>query len=216
MIRPWHKLCLLGIVVSLAVFAGPMIICKLDIRNSALDAADILSYYGTILSACIAIMTLIITIKFTQKQIQRETYLANKTETWEKVENIFAKALDGLNPMRPVLDTADCMTNPGAAILKLQRYRINCKIANDQLLAYLSNIDYPHVKTLIDAMNKSSEAFCAITKEIIAACDMQRDFSHRDMAEQTLRVEAKSPGAVDEDTLIDCKAILEKNKSYIT
>lgn len=210
MIRPWRKLWLLGIVIFLAVVGGPMIICKLDMRNSALDAADILSYYGTILSACIAIMTLIITIKFTQKQIQRETYLANKTEKWDKVENILAKALDGLNPMRPVLDTTDCMTNPGAAILNLQRYQINCKIANDQLLAYLSNIDYPHVKTLIDAINKASETFCAITEEIISACTMQRDFSHRDMAEQTLRMEAKSPGSFDEDTLIDCKAILEK------
>lgn len=39
---------------------------------------------------------------------------------------------------------------------------------------------------------------------------MQRDFSHRCKTKQTLEMEAERPGAFDEDTLMACKAILEK------
>ena len=210
MIQSWHKWCLLGTGLFLAVFVGPVIICELDIRNSALDAADVLSYYGTILSACIAIATLTITIRFTQRQIRREAYLASKTEKWEKIENILAKILDDLNPMRLLLDTANGMTNPDAVNLILHRYQISCKIANDRLLAYLSNIDYPHVKALIDAINKASEAFCETASEMAAAYSMLCKFSHQDTAKQTLKAEAQNPGSFDKDILLSCKTILEE------
>lgn len=45
-------------------------------------APDVLSYYGTILSATIVIATLAVTIIFTRRQIQRESFLRSKTEQW--------------------------------------------------------------------------------------------------------------------------------------
>ena len=57
--KQWHKWCLLGIVMLLAVVGGPMIINRLYQSNSGYitiwNAETVLSYYGTILAACIGI-----------------------------------------------------------------------------------------------------------------------------------------------------------------
>lgn len=39
------------------------------------DAADVLSYYGTILSVAATVIAMAITIAFTRKQINRDSYL---------------------------------------------------------------------------------------------------------------------------------------------
>lgn len=41
------------------------------------DAADVLSYYGAIIGAAATIGALVITIRFTQRQISRDAYLIN-------------------------------------------------------------------------------------------------------------------------------------------
>ena len=50
------------------------------------DGADVLGYYGTILGAAIAGLTLVATIIFTKKQIQRDSYLRLETDKLSKLE----------------------------------------------------------------------------------------------------------------------------------
>ena len=64
------------------------------------DGADVLGYYGAILGSIIAVATLAITIIFTKKQIQRDSFLKNENEKWDRLKAIFMQTLSDINPMR--------------------------------------------------------------------------------------------------------------------
>ena len=57
------------------------------------DGVDVLEYYGAILGSIIAAATLAITIIFTKKQIQRDSFLKNETEKWDRLKTIFSANL---------------------------------------------------------------------------------------------------------------------------
>ena len=63
------------------------------------DAADVLSYYGTLVSASATMMTIIGTILFTRKQIQRDRFLERNQEKWEKVDKVITQALITISPL---------------------------------------------------------------------------------------------------------------------
>ncbi len=99
------------------------------------EAADVLEYYGTLLGAAIAIATLAITIIFTRKQIARDSFLKSEHEKWDRIEAVFADALQKINPMHSLNKLLkDGTTKPVEAIITIQQYRIACSIATDQLL----------------------------------------------------------------------------------
>lgn len=102
----WVIIGLLAVIVF--VVGVPIIINECYKTNSGYitmwGAADVLSYYGTILGVLAAAATIAVTISFTQKQIQRESVLKTETEKWAKIEEIFATALDTINPIRPLFE----------------------------------------------------------------------------------------------------------------
>ena len=53
------------------------------------DGSDVLGYYGTILGSVIAVISIIVTIAFTKKQIQRDSFLKNENEKWDRLKSIF-------------------------------------------------------------------------------------------------------------------------------
>ena len=63
------------------------------------DAADVLSYYGTIIGASSTIVALVVTISFTRNQISRDGFLKNESEKWARIESTFAKILNEINSM---------------------------------------------------------------------------------------------------------------------
>ena len=153
----WFEIGLLAVIIF--VVGIPIIINECYKANSGYmtmwSAADVLSYYGTILGVLVAAATITVTISFTQKQIQRESVLKTETEKWAKIAEIFATALDTINPIRPLVEAMDTgMTNPTAAIMTYQKYQMRCKTAMDRLIAFLGGADYPKVKKLIDSVNR--------------------------------------------------------------
>lgn len=68
------------------------------------DGADMLGYYGTVLGSIIAVATLAITIVFTKKQIQRDSFLKNENEKWDRLKAIFMQTLSDINPLRVLKD----------------------------------------------------------------------------------------------------------------
>lgn len=66
------------ILALLAVIGGPIIINECYKGDSGYiaiwSAADTLSYYGTVLGALVAAATIAVTIIFTRKQLQRESF----------------------------------------------------------------------------------------------------------------------------------------------
>lgn len=71
------------------------------------DGSDVLGYYGTILGSVIAVISIIVTIAFTKKQIQRDSFLKNENEKWDKLKAIFLQILNNINPMRVLKDVMD-------------------------------------------------------------------------------------------------------------
>ena len=206
----------LFVLALLAVVIGiPVIINESYKANSGYmtmwGAADALAYYGTILGALVAVATVVVTILFTYKQIQRDSFLKSENEKWAKIEEIFAMALDTINPIRPMTEAMDTgMKNPGAAITTFQKYQMACKIASDQLVAFLNGADYQKVKTLLEHANQATEEFSHICDEEIAIYERLLSFSGRQTAERTVEMEAAHPASFSEDTLTFCRTIIDK------
>lgn len=74
--KTWIKWCLLGLLVVAALVGVPILINECYKVGSGYvtiwNADDVLSYYGTIVGAAIAVATIAVTITFNRKQIQRE------------------------------------------------------------------------------------------------------------------------------------------------
>ena len=84
------KIILAVAIVIFLVVGIPILINECYKSNSGYitvwDGADVLGYYGSILGSVIAVATLAITIIFTKKQIQRDSFLKSETEKWAKID----------------------------------------------------------------------------------------------------------------------------------
>ena len=176
-------------------------------------AADVLSYYGTILGATATATAMIVTIVFTRKQIYRDSYLKNGNEKWEKIEVILADALDNINPMQPWLDTMDTgFVDPNTAIQKIQKYQIYCRTAIDKLNSHLNINDYPKVKSLIDAIGNFTKEIGPICQEELEAYSLLRYFNHRNTVKEIIQLEKEKPDSFSEEDLEFCEEMLNKTK----
>lgn len=178
------------------------------------DGSDVLGYYGTILGAVIAVISIIVTIAFTKKQIQRDSFLKNENEKWDRLKAIFLQTLNDINPMRILKDVMDNgFTNPAKAITLLQRYQLDCKIANDLLNAHLNMDDYPKFKKLIESIATTAEEFVDISQREIDQYSDFRILQHKDTALEMLRVEKEHPGSFSKEHIALNKEVLEKIKT---
>lgn len=178
------------------------------------DAADVLSYYGAILGASIAVGTLAVTILFTRKQIQRESYLKDRKETWSRIDEIFTAALKAINPIPPMKASIEKgQIEPAEAVIIFQKYQMSCQTATDELIAYLDHSDYLKVKALIDQITSAANQFFQIAEEEVAVYRKLRSFKGRNWAQQAVTAEAKYPGYFPEKQLSFCRELLRDTDS---
>lgn len=206
------------IVIFLTV-GVPIIINEAYKTNSGYltlwTAADVLSYYGTIIGAFSTIVALVITISFTRKQIYRDSYFTREYEKWARTESVFSEALNNINPMRPIIETMDNgLSNPSIAIGTFQKYQLSCRMATDQLNAVLNIADFPKVKILVEEINKASEKFFQVCQEEVAAYSKLQDFLSRDTAVQTIKMETKYPGSFSPEDLSNCRRIFAETCEF--
>ncbi len=211
------KIISIVLAILVLVFGVPIIIneCyKADCGYATKwDASAMLGYYGAILGSLATIVTVIATILFTKKQIQRESFLKRENEGWNKLENTFLEILDGINPIEILKNIIDNgMTDPSRAINLLQKYQMNCKTACDRLNANLNMVDYPKVKLLIDKISVISEEFVDISQLLIKQYADLRMWQHKDSALEMLEIEKKRPGTFSKDNIAFNENILEKIK----
>lgn len=210
---------ILGILVISAFLVGiPIVINECYKANcgysTAWDASAMLGYYGTILGAIITVVTLVATITFTKKQIQRESFLKNESEKWSKLKSIFLDILSNINPMGTLKEVMDNgFIDPTKAIHILQRYQMNCKTSTDLLNAYLNMNDYPKVKHLIDGIAEMAEEFVDISSGEIEQYSDFRILQNKDSAYQMVEIEKARPGSFSKENLATNQEIIEKLKN---
>lgn len=210
---------ILGILVISVFLVGiPIVINECYKANcgysTAWDASAMLGYYGTILGAIITVVTLVATITFTKKQIQRESFLKNESEKWSKLKSIFLDILSNINPMGTLKEVMDNgFIDPTKAIHILQRYQMNCKTSTDLLNAYLNMNDYPKVKHLIDGIAEMAEKFVDISSGEIEQYSDFRILQNKDSAYQMVEIEKARPGSFSKENLATNQEIIEKLKN---
>ena len=210
---------ILGILVISVFLVGiPIVINECYKANcgysTAWDASAMLGYYGTILGAIITVVTLVATITFTKKQIQRESFLKNESEKWSKLKSIFLDILSNINPMGTLKEVMDNgFIDPTKAIHILQRYQMNCKTSTDLLNAYLNMNDYPKVKHLIDGIAEMAEEFVDISSGEIEQYSDFRILQNKDSAYQMVEIEKARPGSFSKGNLATNQEIIEKLKN---
>ena len=178
------------------------------------DAPDVLGYYGTVLGSVIAVISIIVTIVFTKKQIQRDSFLKKENEKWDRLREIFLQILNDINPMRVLKDVMDNgFTDPTKAIHLLQRYQLDCKMANDLLNVHLNMSDYPKFKELIDGIATTAEYFVDVSQKEIDQYSDLRIWQHKDAAHEMLRIEKERPGSFSKDHIALNEEVVEKIKT---
>ena len=210
---------ILSIIVAIFLIVGiPIIINECYKANcgyiTVWDGSDLLGYYGSILGAFIAVITLFITIRFTKKQLQRENFLKTESEKWERLKSVFLQTLNNINPMRILKDVMDNgFTDPSKAINILQKYQMDCKTANDLLNAHLNMADYPKFKDLINAIVDVAEGFVSISQQQINQYSDFRILKHKDSALEMLKMENARPGSFSKKDIAFNEEIIEKSKN---
>lgn len=211
------KVIFIVIVIIILIIGVPIIINECYKLNcgyiTVWDGTDVLGYYGTILGSVISVATLVITIRFTKKQIQRESYLQNEREKLSNLKSIFLEILDSINPILTLKNVIDNGFNdPSKAINILQKYQMNCKTACDQLNAHLNISDYPKFKKLIDSIADISEELIRISQAEITQYSNLRFWKHRETALKITQNEKALPGSFSKEDIAFSNDILEKTK----
>ena len=208
---------IIGIVLGILflVFGIPIIINMCYKANcgcsTAWDASAMLGYYGAILGALATIVTVILTILFTKKQIQRESILRRENEKWEKLDKIFLEIVDSINPVEVLKSIMERgMVDPSHSISLLQKFQMNCKTCYDRLNTHLNIVDLPKVKKLIDEISKISEEFVEISGLLIKQYSDLRLWQHKDSAIEMFEIEKNRPGSFTQEDISFNHDVLEK------
>ena len=171
--KSWTKWILTAVIALVLIVGVPIIINECYKTNSGYmtmwGAADALAYYGTILGALVAVATVVVTILFTYKQIQRDSYLRRENEKWFDVESVFSNAMNAINLMPPLIETMEINgIEPKEAIKQIQRYQVNANICLDQILTSLDSADYrksEHCQTQWNEPEKNFAKSCRIERK---------------------------------------------------
>lgn len=178
------------------------------------DGSDVLGYYGTILGSVIAVVSIIVTIVFTKKQIRRDTFLKIETEKWERIREVFLKILNDLNPMSRIKDVmGNGISDPTKAIIVLQLYQMDCKMANDMLMAHLNMNDFQKFKGLINSIASIAEECFSISQRFIGQYTELRYLQSQDIFSQYQKLKKEFPDYFTEKNNTFSDKTVERVKS---
>lgn len=159
-------------IVSLVVFLFAIV--GIPIIVNAIGCPELLSYYGGLVGAIVAIL-------FTRKQVQRESFLKNEMDKWTRLKSIFLQILDNINPMTVLKEVACCgISEPAKAIRILRQYQIDCAIEKDLLYAHLSVEDHPKFKDLINDIELFVKESIEISEKMIEQYSNWRILEYKD------------------------------------
>lgn len=133
------------------------------------DAADVLSYYGTLLGAGTTIAALVATIAFTKKQIEHDRFLEHNYMKWEKIESVITKILTDISPLcisefEKMDDTS--MQTLFAMFVHLQAYETAIKSSLDTMKCHINPHDYQKIAAFEEQLSNCITQFSEIEQEL--------------------------------------------------
>lgn len=164
------KIVLLVIIILFLIVGVPLIInelYKVDKGYVTLwGAAEVLSYYGTILGASATLLAVLFTIKFTRRQISYNYIISQETLKWKKVEELIQNHFKLIMPTEiiKIYSPSDVAMNPAPYIENLNVREMEIKISLDWIKCYINPDDYKLISDFIDKL-------CSIDREINDVCD---------------------------------------------
>lgn len=169
--RRTGRIILLILLALFLVFAVPIIINESYKANDGYvtmwEAADVLSYYGIILGALITVFALTTTIRFTKKQIQRNSYLNGEKEKWNKIESEVVKALDEINPARvSELINRALAQDRDEIIVSIRSCMLRADTVGDALRGYISEEDSVKLEPLLASIKEYSAIYSDIAGKL--------------------------------------------------
>lgn len=224
--RSWWKWILVVLALLIVIVGVPLLIDQAYQSDTIIsitkwEAADVLAYYGSVISAVIgatvAALTLAATILFNRKQIQREAYLKGEREKWEKIENMVAQALERINPKRILLVSTEALAEdnknyPNSALSAVQKYQFDCRVAMDHLYSYIGSAEYSQVESLLGAMQDAAKEFYNIAQKEFDLYQLMRNIKARNVASQLIKSEAQFPNTLTYDERILAFSVLEDTR----
>lgn len=212
-VRKWLLLVLGAAVILIGV---PVLINECykvgDGYMTIWNAQDVLSYYGTVVGAVIAVATIAITISFNRKQIQRDSYLKSEYEKWSKIELEIRGVVEKINPQRVFTVGMDCQSAPndnyGFILSSIQKYQMDCQITSDKLIAVLSFEDYPRVDDIYVQIREIANVLFKISDEVRKTYQKLGNLNERNSMLKMVEIERKHPGSFTEEDLEYCTKVL--------
>lgn len=212
------KKCIVEIVFSVALIVGvPIVINEVYKSNSGhitmWGASDVLSYYGAVLGALIAVITLSVTILFTKKQIKRESYLNEEQAKWKQLEELSLQCIEKIDPTAPLRETMEVgQLDPFTSICVFQQYQMTCRTATDYFLAYIGETEFNDLKELLQQISNTSEIYFGFAAKEIENYDNLRSFQGRNDALKVLDTERESPNTFTAETIQYCRKIVSNTQ----
>lgn len=162
----------------------------------------VLAYYGSVLGAAITALSLFFTIRFTRKQLQRDSYIKNEREKWEKIENTIGNILNEINPM-PILkqEMGSGLTDPTLAINLFQKYQISCRTATDMLMTCVNTADYVNIEKLVNDITDTANILFQVSQKKIDQYNRQQQLEKRKLTQELLQIEHNKPGSLSAEEI---------------
>lgn len=162
----------LGTLVSL--IGIPLIInmcyqCDTVIIPTKWGAADMLSYYGTLLGAVTTVAALVVTIAFTKKQIQHDRFLDQNYTKWEGIESSVTKILMDISPL--IISDFEKMDSLKvetlfAMLTHLQAYETTIKTSLDAMKCHINSQDRQQIAAFEDQLSDCIAQFREIEQKL--------------------------------------------------
>ncbi len=218
--RKWLIFSVIFLIILFSVIGVPLIINECYQAGTGYltlwNAADVLAYYGTVLGALIAVITLSITILFTRKQIKRESYLNEEQAKWTQLKELSMQCIEKIDPIYSLRQTMEIgQKDPFNAIRVFQQYQMTCRTSTDYFLAYIAESEFKHLKELLQKISNTSEIYFGLAEKEIENYNKMMEYQGRNDALNILNKEKVSPGTFNAETIQYCRKIV-RNTNDIT
>ena len=192
------------ITAIILIVVIPIVINELYKTNSGYvtiwDAADVLNYYGTVLGACVAVGALIITIAFTKRQIQRDSFIKNQEEKWNRIDDLVSGSLVKIHPTRIAEIISKASSKDfGETISALHLFSFQAKTALDSLFGYISGDDYKLLESLLLTIQDEAERYCGVAMKLSSQYQKLIQLEIRKNAIQIQKTAQQNPTMFNED-----------------